>query len=105
MCIAGQLTVHASLITTNRQEASLRSYPWPASKIKSDLMARLHQAHEHERPRRPITVLVAEAIKDRRVRMATDRAMSWCEVFQRTSAIREGKLVSARRGRSSASLL
>jgi hypothetical protein len=38
-------------------------YPWPASQINRDLMARLHQARERERPRRPITVLVAEAIK------------------------------------------
>lgn len=39
-------------------------YPWPASRIDPALMALLHATRERQRPRRPITVLVAEAVRE-----------------------------------------
>lgn len=41
----------------------MRNYPWPASRIDKQLMAGLHLASRRDRPRRPITVLVAAAVR------------------------------------------
>jgi hypothetical protein len=40
-------------------------YPWPASRLDRDLMARLHAVRERTQPRRPITLLIAEAVREK----------------------------------------
>ena len=43
----------------------MRTYPWPASRVDSRLMHLLHERSVRERPRRPITFLVAEAVREK----------------------------------------
>ncbi len=53
------------LCNTPPTEPSLMpDYPWPASAITPDDMAVLHAVRETSRPRVPISVLVARAIRE-----------------------------------------
>ena len=40
-------------------------YPWPASRVDHRLMHLLHESSVRERPRRPITELIAEAVREK----------------------------------------